>query len=457
MFVILVTFPDTRVTYTPEVSDLDWTAPASECRAGWEAQMFDGTSDRRYTMQRARGFSIVAAFVAVALLCVTSAIAGTLNVTNGARYVGDYGLEIVVDDLSPTYVQDDTPADEARYRARFYVRMNPLAMAGTDEFDLFTAFAGDSTPVLRLTVYNDGTDHLLRFVTREDGGGDTTPGAGIVLANGWRTIEIDWQASTAPGADDGFLDLWLDGHPQTGLAILDNDTLSVDHVRWGAVDGLDAGTNGSFFLDAFESRRAGYIGLDPVFSDVPEGGWAQPWILAIYNAGITTGCTPSDPTLYCPFNPVTRAQMATFLIRSIEAPDYVPPPCTGVFTDVSCPGFWAADYIEDLYSRGITTGCTGDDPTIYCPFNIVTRAQMAVFLVRSVEGPGFTPPACTGVFPDVNCPGFWAANYIEYIYAQGITTGCSTDPLLYCPFDDVTRAQMAAFLARSFSLTVPIP
>jgi hypothetical protein len=128
-----------------------------------------------------------------------------------------------------------------------------------------------------------------------------------------------------------------------------------------------------------------------------------------------------------------------------------------VFSDVSCPGFWAADYIEDLYDRGITTGCTPSDPSLYCPFNIVNRAQMAAFLVRSVEGPGFTPPPCTGVFPDVNCPGFWAANYIEYIYAQGITTGCSTDPLLYCPFDDVNRQQMAAFLARSFSLPVPIP
>ena len=40
----------------------------------------------------------------VTLLCATPAIAGTLNVTNGAKYVGSYGLEIVVDDLSPTYV-----------------------------------------------------------------------------------------------------------------------------------------------------------------------------------------------------------------------------------------------------------------------------------------------------------------------------------------------------------------
>jgi hypothetical protein len=394
-------------------------------------------------------------FIAIAVVLSVSIVhAGTLNVIPGAKYVGGYGLEVIVSDTSPTYVQDDSPIDEVRYRARFYVRLNSLAMNATDEYQLFAAKAGDTTRVLRLTVYHDGTDRRLRFTTRLDGGGETAFTSGIVLADGWRAVEIDWQASSAPGADDGSLDLWVDGAPQTGLSGLDNDTMSIDHVRWGAITGLDAGTSGSFSLDAFESRRAGYIGLDRVFPDVPEGNWAQPWILAIYNVGVTTGCS-IDPLEYCPFDQVNRAQMATFLIRSIEGPDYVPPSCSGVFSDVSCPGFWAADYIEDLYSRGITTGC-GTDPLRYCPFGVVTRAQMSAFLIRSIEGPSYTPPACSGVFSDVTCPGFWAADYIEDLYSRSITTGCGTDPLRYCPFGDVTRAQMAAFLARSFSFPVPV-
>lgn len=397
-----------------------------------------------------------AALAAATILWVTPVLAGTLSVVGGAKYVGSYGLEIVVSDQNPTYVQDNTPADETRYRARFYVRSDQATMAPGNEFELFTAYATDNTPVLRLTVYFDGTDRRLRFVAREDGGADTPPGAGLVLVDGWRAVEIDWQASSAPGANDGFLNLWLEGHPQTGLSALDNDTLSVDHVRWGAVDALDAGTGGSLSLDAFESRRAGYIGLDPVFSDVTAGGWAQPWIISIYNSGITTGCNPSDPSLYCPTNPVNRAQMAAFLIRSIEGPDYVPPTCTGIFSDVACGSFWAADYIEDLYNRGITTGCTPSDPTLYCPFNVVNRAQMAAFLIRSIEGPSYTPPACSGVFPDVACPGYWAADYIEDIYARAITTGCSTNPLMYCPTNEVNRQQMAAFVARSFNLPVPL-
>jgi hypothetical protein len=31
---------------------------------------------------------------------------------------------------------------------------------------------------------------------------------------------------------------------------------------------------------------------------------------------------------------------------------------------------------------------------------------------------------------------------------EGITTGCT--PTAYCPLNDITRAQMAAFLARAF-------
>jgi len=375
-------------------------------------------------------------------------MAGTLDVTIGARYVGDYGLEIVVDDQSPTYVQDDTPADEMRYRVRFYVRLNPLAMTATDEFDLFTGFALDTTPVLRLTVYNDGTDHMLRFVTREDGGGDTTPGAGIVLANGWRAIEIDWQASTAPGADDGFLDLWVDGHPQTGLAALDNDTMSIDNVRWGAIDSIDVGTNGSFYLDAFESRRAGYIGLDPVFGDVPIGHIFQNFILAIYNAGVTAGCGGGN---YCLDAPNTRSQMAVFLLKAKYGGDHIPPTCTGVFNDVSCPGAFAVDWIEELAAEGITAGCGGGN---YCPDATTTRSQMAVFLLKASQGSGYTPPSCVGTFDDVPCPGGFAVDWIEDLFNRGVTAGCGGSN--YCPDDQVTRGEMAVFLSKTFLLPVPM-
>jgi len=42
--------------------------------------------------------------------------------------------------------------------------------------------------------------------------------------------------------------------------------------------------------------------------------------------------------------------------------------------------YWAASWIEQLVSENITSGCGGGN---YCPDSNVTRAQMAVFLVRT--------------------------------------------------------------------------
>ena len=123
------------------------------------------------------------------------------------------------------------------------------------------------------------------------------------------------------------------------------------------------------------------------------------------------------------------------------------------FADVP-PTYWAFQQIEALYRSGITTGCVpSSDPATraYCPEAAVTRAQMAVFLVRAKHGSAFTPPPAMGLFADVPT-NYWAAAWIEQLYRDGITTGCvpSTDPAsrYYCPEAAVTRAQMAVFLER---------
>ncbi len=115
------------------------------------------------------------------------------------------------------------------------------------------------------------------------------------------------------------------------------------------------------------------------FDDVPcTGGIFDSWIEDLAGRGITSGCGGGD---YCPSNPVTRAQMAVFLLKTDQGPAYVPPPCAGnVFDDVPCAGGAFDPWIEDLAGRGITGGCGGGD---YCPSNPVTRAQMAVFLVKT--------------------------------------------------------------------------
>jgi hypothetical protein len=183
--------------------------------------------------------------------------------------------------------------------------------------------------------------------------------------------------------------------------------------------------------------------LAQTFDDVPPDYWAFSFIETLADSGITSGCGGSH---YCPTDPVTRAQMAVFLERGINGSDFSPPAATGnAFLDVGA-GDFAAAFIEQLSLDGITAGCGNNN---YCPDSTVTRDQMAVFLLRSVHGAGYSPPPATGIFDDVPL-SYWAVHWIEQLAAEGITTGCGGSN--YCPEAQVTRDQMAVFLVRAFEL-----
>jgi hypothetical protein len=182
------------------------------------------------------------------------------------------------------------------------------------------------------------------------------------------------------------------------------------------------------------------------FADVRSTHWARTWIETLYAAGVTGGCA-TDPLRYCPELAVTRGQMAVFLLRAREGAAFVPPACTApVFADVPCSDPFAP-WIGELVQRGVTAGCGGGR---YCPAAPVTREQMAVFLLKALDGAGFQPPGCTAPqFGDVPCTSPFAT-WVNELVARGITAGCTVDA--YCPAAPVTRAQMAVFLVRTFSL-----
>ena len=185
------------------------------------------------------------------------------------------------------------------------------------------------------------------------------------------------------------------------------------------------------------------------FYDVPGNHAYWNWVEQLHASGITGGCA-TNPTRFCPDNTVTRAQMAVFLLRGIHDSTYFPPAAIGnVFSDVPA-SHWAAAWIEQLALEKITSGCGSGK---FCPENNVTRAQMAVFLLRAKYGFSYTPPPVTSTrFTDV--PGtHWAAAWIEQLAAESITGGCSTGK--YCPGSPVTRDQMAVFLVRTFGLATP--
>ena len=139
--------------------------------------------------------------------------------------------------------------------------------------------------------------------------------------------------------------------------------------------------------------------------------------------------------------------MAVFLLKAEHGVACGPPACTGVCPDAPCPGQFT-DWIEQLAAEGITGGCGGGN---YCPASPVTRAQMAIFLLKTSLGSSYAPPAATSIFGDVPV-GSFAADWIEDLYGRAITGGCSAAPLLYCPGASNTRGQMAVFLTKTFEL-----
>jgi len=184
----------------------------------------------------------------------------------------------------------------------------------------------------------------------------------------------------------------------------------------------------------------------PFFTDVWLDHWARRYIESLYAAQVTAGCGVA-PLRYCPANPVAREQMAVFLLKADEGGGYVPPAAVGMFSDVDVTSPFAP-WIEELARRGVTAGCGGG---MYCPSAPVSREQMAVFLLKTLEGSGYVPPDPTGVFGDVD-PGSPFAPWIEELVRRAITAGCQADPPLYCPSAAVARDQMGVFLTKTFDL-----
>ncbi len=181
------------------------------------------------------------------------------------------------------------------------------------------------------------------------------------------------------------------------------------------------------------------------FLDAPGGHQFYSFVTTLVSNTITVGVGNG---LYGVDLGTKRQQMAVFLLKAEHGLCYTPPPCAGVFPDVPCPSNFAP-WIEALAAEGITTGCGGGN---FCPDNLVTRRQMAVFLLKTEHGSTYAPPACAGVFDDVPCPGAPAVDFIEQLAAEQITGGCSASPPLYCPDGTSTRGQMAVFIVKTFKL-----
>lgn len=119
-----------------------------------------------------------------------------------------------------------------------------------------------------------------------------------------------------------------------------------------------------------------------------------------------------------------------------------PSPFDGHFADDD--GSVHEPAIDALYEEGITDGCNEGVRPKFCPDDLVTRGQMAAFLTRALD----LPAATQNYFNDTD--GAWFEDYANRMAEAEITEGCEAGK--YCGNDDITRGQMAVFLARGFDL-----
>lgn len=175
------------------------------------------------------------------------------------------------------------------------------------------------------------------------------------------------------------------------------------------------------------SGSSGYAG----FQDVTAGSTHAEAINSLVVRGITRGCAPGR---YCPQRAVTRAQLATLLVRAMDDVD----PASGTrFSDVPS-GSTHAGAIAALADGGIIQGCGGGG---FCPDDRVSRAQVATLLTRAFGWPTQTPS-----FRDVPTRGTHSRE-IGGTAAAGVTKGCRAGH--FCPTDPVTRAEVASLLDRA--------
>ena len=254
------------------------------------------------------------------------------------------------------------------------------------------------------------------------------------------------ESSLGPVSDVTIEDSWLDGGAYT-VFVRDGGSgfPSGVHIRNNTFGPTRAfgilSSDGSFDFSGntlSDGRRLDGLGnaLAGFFAD-DDGSPHEADIDKLAAAGITSGCAPGR---YCPDSPLSRAEAAVLLLRSVGES-----PSDGrSFADVPASA-WYAGAVERLFELGIANGCA---PGRFCPGDPLSRAEMATLLVRAA---GASPSPTAGTFLDVP-GGAWYAGFVEELYNRGITAGCAASPLRFCPGNHVTRAEIATFLARHLGL-----
>jgi hypothetical protein len=382
---------------------------------------------------------------------------GNVATGNGGAVIAtcsNCGVGLTNVTLSSNRADGDGGAVYHHAGARVAIRNSTLtanhANADGDEFGLGGGLAGAGIATLGNTLLAGNTSASGSMLMASD----CTGSAATIVSEGHNLVGTDHACAFpqsagdvvgSPGPLDPRLGPLADNAGPADTHELLQGSLAIDTGGPGTTEGnVCAATDERSFLRPQEGNGAppnrcdkGAFELCPnPFNDVTAGSFAEPFITEVYCRGIAAGCAAD---LYCPNQPVTRAQMAVFLVGALnENPSGAVP--SAYFGDLADDAF--AGFINRLRELGITSGCGGGN---YCPSLPLLRKEMAVFLVVAMEERPSTAPY-NEYFNDIDDDVY--AAYINRLFELGITGGCA--PSAFCPDSPVTRAQMAVFLVPSF-------
>ncbi|WKZ41461.1 MAG: sulfatase-like hydrolase/transferase [Anaerolineales bacterium] len=120
-----------------------------------------------------------------------------------------------------------------------------------------------------------------------------------------------------------------------------------------------------------------------IFADVPMDNDNASIIEYAYQQGLMDSCQTS-PLSFCPQEYATRQEAAVAMLRGLLGDDYIPSSATGMFSDVPVESPYAP-WIEELYHREITAGCS-KNPLKYCPASPLLTEHLLVFLAKTFSG-----------------------------------------------------------------------
>jgi hypothetical protein len=161
-------------------------------------------------------------------------------------------MQTVIGDNQAQYVQDDSPTDESRYNIRFSFDPSSIRMSSGDVHEIFAA-QSIGIDVYRIQFRYYKSSYQIRLEVRNNNGSYTTS-SWFSLSDAPHTIAVNWSAS-ATGARNGSAQLIIDGTSRANLNRINNDSLRVNEALLGPLTGIDSGTRGTEYFDAFESHR----------------------------------------------------------------------------------------------------------------------------------------------------------------------------------------------------------